>query len=205
MPSSCVVWTRTKQKRPLSLPLVPSRHVTSRKAFFGSAATTSPTDCGLVLMRSLQIEAQDAERVVHAHGEVEAELANAVPEMSAAAVRAVGQHDVAGDALLLRAPDHVERELDLGLERNVVGDAGFASSRTVLRPQLRKVKLEIDGVCSELLATARLTPIWQLVIFPAEPVYCRCTPTECSPCLRNPVSSMIHVVIGSRSCTASIA
>jgi hypothetical protein len=30
-----------------------------------------------------------------------------------------------------------------------------------------------------------------LATFPAEPVYCRCTPTECVPCLRKPVSSTI--------------
>src|SRR3954469_20912220 len=32
------------------------------------------------------------------------------------------------------------------------------------------------------------TPIWPLVILPAEPVYCRPTPQEAWPCLRKPVS-----------------
>ena len=50
------------------------------------------------------------------------------------------------------------------------------------------------GTWSARVARVRLTPIWQLVIFPAEPVYCRCTPTECLPCLRKPVSSIIQVI-----------
>src|SRR5215218_9521956 len=33
------------------------------------------------------------------------------------------------------------------------------------------------------------TPIWQLVILPADPVYWRATPQEARPCLRKPVSS----------------
>jgi hypothetical protein len=61
------------------------------------------------------------------------------------------------------------------------------------------------GTCSLRDATLRLTPIWQLVTLPADPVYWRCTPTECDPCLRKPVSSMIHVVTGSRSVIAAIA
>ena len=53
------------------------------------------------------------------------------------------------------------------------------------------------GNCSGRVATVRLTPIWQLVTLPAEPVYWRFTPTERVPCLRKPVSSMIHrAVVG---------
>jgi len=33
------------------------------------------------------------------------------------------------------------------------------------------------------------TPTWQLPVFPSAPQYCRFTPTECVPCLGNPVSS----------------
>jgi hypothetical protein len=55
------------------------------------------------------------------------------------------------------------------------------------------------------VATLKLTATWQLVILPADPVYCRWTPTECVPCLRNPVSSTIHVRIGSSRVIASIA
>src|SRR5829696_5794344 len=41
------------------------------------------------------------------------------------------------------------------------------------------------------------TPIWQLVILPAEPVYWRPTPHEAWPCLRKPVSSMTSTASGS--------
>ena len=37
-----------------------------------------------------------------------------------------------------------------------------------------------------------LTPTWQLVIFPAVPVYWRATPTEALPHLSQPVSSIAH-------------
>src|SRR6185436_3917711 len=58
------------------------------------------------------------------------------------------------------------------------------------------------GACCVALATSKLTPTWQFVILPAVPVYCRCTPTECLPCLRKPVSSTTHVVTGSFSAMA---
>ncbi len=38
--------------------------------------------------------------------------------------------------------------------------------------------------------SAANTPIWQFVILPAEPVYCRPTPQDARPCLRKPVSSI---------------
>jgi hypothetical protein len=38
----------------------------------------------------------------------------------------------------------------------------------------------------------KLTPIWQLVTFPAVPVYCRATPTDAVPHLSQPVSSTAH-------------
>jgi hypothetical protein len=40
------------------------------------------------------------------------------------------------------------------------------------------------------------TPIWQLVILPAEPVYCRLTPQETFPCFRKPVSSITSTASG---------
>jgi len=55
------------------------------------------------------------------------------------------------------------------------------------------------GNCSDVVATAKLTPTWQFATFPAEPVYWRCTPTEWLPCFRKPVSSMIQLTTGSRS------
>jgi len=55
------------------------------------------------------------------------------------------------------------------------------------------------------VATLRLTRIWQLVTFPAEPVYWRCTPTEWLPCLRKPVSSRIQASMDSRLVKAATA
>src|SRR5215210_936675 len=43
------------------------------------------------------------------------------------------------------------------------------------------------------------TPIWQFVILPAEPVYCRPTPQEALPCLRKPVSSITSTASGAAS------
>src|SRR5919199_5009117 len=48
-------------------------------------------------------------------------------------------------------------------------------------------------------ASAANTPIWQLVILPADPVYCRATPQEAFPCFRNPVSSTTRTASGSAS------
>jgi len=36
-------------------------------------------------------------------------------------------------------------------------------------------KAKSIGTCSCLVAIMRLTPIWQLPIFPSVPLYCRCT------------------------------
>ena len=41
-------------------------------------------------------------------------------------------------------------------------------------------------------ASDTLTATWQLSCLPSIPQYWRATPTECRPCLGNPVSSMIH-------------
>ena len=41
-----------------------------------------------------------------------------------------------------------------------------------------KYRAKSIGNCSSRVATVRLTAIWQLVILPAEPVYCLWTPTE---------------------------
>jgi len=38
------------------------------------------------------------------------------------------------------------------------------------------------------------TPSWQLPVLPSVPEYWRCTPTECSPSLGKPVSSIVHTV-----------
>jgi hypothetical protein len=47
------------------------------------------------------------------------------------------------------------------------------------------------------------TPIWQFVILPAEPVYCRPTPQDALPCLRKPVSSITSTASGSVSVSSA--
>ena len=61
------------------------------------------------------------------------------------------------------------------------------------------------GRCCVRVVMLRLTATWQLAILQADPVYCRCTPTECFPCLRKPVSSMTQATTGSRSSSAAMA
>src|SRR6266853_6162181 len=51
--------------------------------------------------------------------------------------------------------------------------------------------------CSPTWCT--LTATWQLPTLPNVPEYCRSTPTECSPCLAKPVSSITHAASGSNS------
>src|ERR1700736_2379263 len=51
--------------------------------------------------------------------------------------------------------------------------------------------------CSPTWCT--LTATWQLPTRPNVPEYCRSTPTECSPCLGKPVSSITHTESGSNS------
>ena len=50
--------------------------------------------------------------------------------------------------------------------------------------------------------TDKLTAAWQLSCLPIWPQYCRATPTECLPCLGNPVSSTIHATTGPCFCIA---
>jgi hypothetical protein len=45
----------------------------------------------------------------------------------------------------------------------------------------------------------RKTPVWQFVILPPVPVYCRWTPAEQAPFFSNPVSSPISTPSGSPS------
>src|ERR1700745_280432 len=46
-------------------------------------------------------------------------------------------------------------------------------------------------------------PIWQFVIFPAEPVYCRATPHDFLPCFRKPVSSITSTASSSCKCSTA--
>jgi hypothetical protein len=60
------------------------------------------------------------------------------------------------------------------LSRSSVHDFGRYSSRSM------RTRVPFAGT-----AYTRNTPTWQFVIFPAVPVYCRCTPAECFPDFSN--------------------
>src|SRR5262245_20765692 len=48
------------------------------------------------------------------------------------------------------------------------------------------------------------TATWQLPILPRAPQYCRLTPTECRPCLGNPVSSSARMPAADRHTRAQV-
>ncbi len=98
------------------------------------------------------VETDDAEGRQHADGEVEPQLPNTVAKLRTVAVRAVGQHDASRSPIANGALDHLERELDLGLERDIVGDARLVSALPVIGPHFGQVQVEVDG---DLLGTRR--------------------------------------------------
>ncbi len=57
--------------------------------------------------------------------------------------------------------------------------------------------------CSAGTGAAKLVQVWQLVILPAEPVYCRPTPHDDLPCLRKPVSSITSTASGSANVSSA--
>src|SRR6201989_2553168 len=87
-----------------------------------------------------------------------------------------------------RAHNHLTRDLRLRRKAHIVGHVRRCHALGIVCPFFRQIKSPVD----EGMAMARHanTPIWQLVILPAEPVYCSATPHEALPCFKKPVSSM---------------
>lgn len=89
--------------------------------------------------------------------------------------------------------DHQLKQLRLGPEPRLPGDARGGQPRPVPGPGPRQVKLPVDQRPALRGGVGQEPPSWQFVIFPAVPVYCRCTPAEHRPPFSNPVSSPIRV------------
>jgi hypothetical protein len=93
------------------------------------------------------------------------------------------------------ARDHGQRQRRLGREaamgaiRHLPGNMRLGQARLVVRPALRQIEVAIDEGVAATGGVTGETPIWQLAILPAEPVYCRATPQDALPCFRKPVSS----------------
>src|SRR6476620_3051305 len=98
-----------------------------------------------------------------------------------------------------RACDHSRRKLWFGRKADIGRHICGFQTIWIVGPLLRKIQRAID----ERMTVARnaKTPIWQLVIFPAEPVYCRATPHDALPCLRKPVSSITSTASSSAKCS----
>ena len=95
------------------------------------------------------------------------------------------------------ALDHATRDPRLGRELDRIGDVGGRAPHRVAQPGLGQIQRAANERVAVVRHVAANTPIWQLVILPAEPVYCRPTPQDTLPCLRNPVASITSMAAGS--------
>ena len=72
-------------------------------------------------------------------------FANISPKLGGISVGRIDQNHAAWNAFLKRPSNHLDRELRLRLELDVVGNSSLFTSDWVIGPLLRKVQLEIDG------------------------------------------------------------
>jgi len=132
-------------------------------------------------------------------------------EVAAHAVAGVGQDAAVHDARRRDAVDLVQRQVELrpvGEPR--VRHPGGTATLGVVRPlggqeqPQRQAHGHPTGNPSPR-ASVSDTSVWQLVVLPALPAYCRATPTECRPCLSSAVSSTISTASGppTRACAFS--
>lgn len=139
-------------------------------------------------------------------GVVQTQPAQLQPEIAGGAEGGIRENDALRNTGLDRTANHVESKVGLRLENHVVRDARFEATRRVRRPAGRQdTARSREGRAPSASSRSKLTPSWRLVTSPAEPVDCRCTPTECFPCFRKPVSSRIQVSTFSRAVIASSA
>jgi hypothetical protein len=68
-------------------------------------------------------------------------------------------------------------------------DGRLTAATPVRDPRFRQVQLAVDQGPALARTYAQNTPSWQFSTRPAVPEYCRCTPADLIPFLRNPVSS----------------
>jgi hypothetical protein len=76
---------------------------------------------------------------------------------------------------------------------------GTSRAGWVVGPGLEQVEGAVDKDVPVPRVIGHDDPVWQLVILPAEPVYCRPMPQDALPCLKNPVSSITSTASGSAS------
>jgi hypothetical protein len=73
----------------------------------------------------------------------------------------------------------------------------------IVRPRLRQIERAVNEGMALPRGIAGEHAIWQLVILPAEPVYCRATPQDALPCFKNPVSSITSTASSSASLSSA--
>lgn len=112
------------------------------------------------------------------------------PQMPTVAGDRVGHHPRRRKPGIQRAAQHPFGQLGLGGKRHRVRDTRLDATRSVSRPFGGHIELPVDEGLTLRRRIRQKDPIWQFSMRPAVPLYCRLTPTECVPCLRNPVLSM---------------
>ena len=103
---------------------------------------------------------EDLGVALDADRELKLQAAQLGPEVGGSAVASVSQDDASWHAGGDRAAHHLEGELGLRLELDLLGNAGFLPSRLVFRPGHRQGELEVDGemlrICVDGEADAHL-------------------------------------------------
>src|ERR1700692_3101848 len=112
----------------------------------------------------------------------------------------IGSHPLEWHSRGYRACDHSRRKLWFGRKARVGGHVGGFQTIWIVGPFLWKIQRAIDERMAMTRNVAK-TPIWQVVILPAEPVYCGATPHDALPCLRKPVSSITRTASSSAKCS----
>ncbi len=108
--------------------------------------------------------------------------------------------DAIKESLIPPAVTKAQANLVYASEADLLNVALFGQTAKQWRDTHPKAEGNVrDHAPIEQLAT------WQLAILPSVPEYCRCTPTECVPCLGKPVSSMSQSVTGPRAVIAASA
>lgn len=147
-----------------------------------SAAIAKPhreiADTDRLVALPVLVDAPDGGGGNDSDGVVQAEFPESLAKLARAAVSRVGERNALGHTVGDSAPNHVERQLGLGLKADLVGIRASRRRLSSFVHDSGKYSSKSMGKCSVFVVTLRLTPIWQFAILPADPVYCRCTPTE---------------------------
>src|SRR5262249_15219164 len=99
---------------------------------------------GLTASTGSGVDYPDPGRRADRDGEVEAQAATTATEFGGGPVGFIRDHGTTREIGVDGTAQHVERELRLGLEDDLVRDPGFRAPCVVVGPRLRQVELEID-------------------------------------------------------------